>query len=162
MLLASAAVPTPTHFTMIFRARSYRVLVLLLFVGCASGGRALSVHVADYSDTPPPGRFRVDMPSGEAPLYAEATPVLDDRDFKSASFAPDDSGQPVLRLCFAPESRPKFVHIAEQNVHRRLVFLAHGKVISAPVIDSAAAPECLEIGGTVTAEQAATLQRAIR
>jgi preprotein translocase subunit SecD len=142
-------------------ARRYVVLVLL-FVSCAGRGRTLSVHLADYSDTSPPGRVRVDMAGGEAPLYAEATSVLDDRDFNRASFAQDDSGQPLLRLCFAPEGRSKFVHLAAQNVHRRLVFLVQGKLLFAPVIDSAVASECLEVRGAVTAEHAAALQRAIR
>jgi len=102
------------------------------------------------------------MPGGEAPLYAEATSVLDERDFKDASFARAESGQPLLRLCFAPEGRAKFVHVAEQNLHRRLVFLIHGKLLFAPVIDSATTPECLEVTGWVTAEDAETLQRAIR
>jgi preprotein translocase subunit SecD len=144
-----------------FRVQSHAVLVLLLLSGCASRPRALSVHVADYSDTPQQSRIRVEMPSGEAPLYADPTSVLDERDFKSASFARDEFGQPLLRLCFASAGRPKFLHVAEQNTHKRLVFLVHGKVLFAPVIDSAAAPECLEISGVVTADQAATLQSAI-
>jgi preprotein translocase subunit SecD len=143
------------------RARASLVVVSLL-VGCVDRGRALSVHLADYSDAPGQGRFRVHMPGGEAPLYAEARAVLDDRDFMSASFARNDSGQPVLRLCFAPDGRQKFVHVAEQNVHRRLVFLVRGNVLFAPVIDSATAPDCLDINGAVTPEEAAVLQRAIR
>jgi preprotein translocase subunit SecD len=144
------------------QVQSYAVLVLLLLCGCASRPRALSVHVADYSDTPQQDRFRVDMPGGEAPLYADPTSVLDERDFKSASFARDDFGQPLLHLCFSPGGRSKFVHVAEQNTHKRLVFLVHSKLLFAPVIDSAATPECLQISGVVTADQAATLQSAIR
>jgi preprotein translocase subunit SecD len=134
----------------------------LILMGCASGPRALSMHLADYSDRPIPDRLRVDMPSGEAPLYAETRSVLDDRDFRSASFGEDASGRPQLRLCFAPNGRAKFNAMAQQNLRRRLVFLIEGKLLFAPVIDSAAAPECLEISGAVTSEQAASLQRAIR
>jgi preprotein translocase subunit SecD len=102
------------------------------------------------------------MPHGEAPLYAEAAPVLDEHDFRSVSFARDQSGVPTLSLCFAPGSRVKFVRVVENNVNRRLVFLIRGKLLFAPVIDSEAVPECATIHGSVSDEDAAALRRAIR
>jgi preprotein translocase subunit SecD len=138
------------------------IAVSFMLVGCASRLRALSVHLADYSDRPIPERLLINMPSGEAPLYAEARSVLDDHDFRSASFREDASGQQQLRLCFAPHGRERFISMAQQNLHRRLVFLVEGKLLFAPTIDSAAAPDCLEISGAVTPEEAATLERAIR
>jgi preprotein translocase subunit SecD len=122
----------------------------------------LTVHLADYTENGPQGRFRVEMPGGQASLYAEATPVLDDRDFRSASFSQDASGLPILRLCFSATGREKFTHVAERNVQRRLVFLIQGKLLFAPIIDAGAVPECAEIRGSVSAEQAAALQHAIR
>lgn len=60
------------------RAHFWIAMVLLIsIVNCAGRGRVLAVHLADYSDTPPAGQIRIQMPAGEAPLYAEATPVLD-------------------------------------------------------------------------------------
>jgi preprotein translocase subunit SecD len=138
------------------------IAVSLMLVGCASRPRALSVHLADYNDRPIPERLLINMPSGEAPLYAEPRSVLDDRDFRSAAFGEDASGLPQLRLCFAPNGRERFISMAKQNLHRRLVFLVEGKLLFAPIIDSAVAPECLEISGAVTRDAAATLQRAIR
>ena len=138
------------------------IAISFMLIGCASRPRALSVHLADYNDRPIPERLLINMPSGQAPLYAETRSVLDDRDFRSASFGDDASGQPQLRLCFAPNGRDKFISMAKQNLHRRLVFLVEGKLLFAPIIDSAAAPECLEINGAVTPDEAATLQRAIR
>jgi preprotein translocase subunit SecD len=136
--------------------------ISLILLSCASRPKALSVHLADYSDRPISDRLRVDMPNGEAPLYAETRAILDEDDFRSASFGNDGSGQPQLRLCFAPSARDKFTSMAQQNLHRRLVFLVEGKLLFAPVIDSAAAPECLEISGAVTPAQAEVLRRAIR
>lgn len=138
------------------------LVFVLLLMNCAGGHRVLSVHLADYSDGPAAGRIRVDMPQGEAPLYAEATPVLDERDFRSVSFARDQSGLPTLSLCFAPASRVKFTRVMKNNVHRRLVFLIRGKLLFAPVIDSEAVLECATVQGFVSEEDAAALQRAIR
>ena len=143
------------------RIRQLVVLALLLG-GCAPRTRVLSVHLADYGDSPPAGRFRVDMPRGESPLYAEPPTVLDERDFRSATFGHDASGLPELRLCFAPGGREKFNSLATHNLRRRLVFLVRGKLLFAPVIDAATAPECLQIAGAVTPEDAAALQRVIR
>jgi preprotein translocase subunit SecD len=138
------------------------VLLMVWLFACGGRERVLTVHLADYSDNPSPGRIRVEMPRGEAPLYAEAAPVLDDRDFNSASFSTDDSGLPVVRLCFAPGGRNKFTHVVERNVHRRLVFLVRGKLLLAPVIDSGVVQECESISGWVSADDAAALKRAIR
>src|SRR4030095_14895191 len=136
--------------------------ISLILVSCASRPKALSVHLADYSDRPISDRLRVDMPNGEAPLYAETRAILDEDDFRSASFGHDASGQPQLRLCFAPRARDKFTSIAQRNLHRRLVFLVEGKLVFAPVIDSETAPECLEIRGALTPARAEVLRRAIR
>jgi preprotein translocase subunit SecD len=137
-------------------------IALLLSCSCAHHDHVLTVHLADYSDSPPAGRIRVDVPGGEAPLYAEATPVLDDRDFRSASYGRDADGLPMLTLCFAGDSRAKFTRIVERNVHRRLVFLVRRKLLLAPIIDSGAVPQCATIQGFVSEEDAAALQRAIR
>jgi len=67
-----------------------------------------------------------------------------------------------LRLCFAPNGRERFISMAKQNLHRRLVFLVEGKLLFAPIIDSAEVAECLEIGGAITPEEAAVLERVIR
>ena len=138
------------------------VSLLLLLVSCANRQRALTVHLADYSDTTPPSRVRVDMPNGEAALYADPASVLDDRDFTSVSFGQHDFGRALLRLCFAAQGRSRFVRVAQSNLRRRLVFLLRGKLLFAPVIESATPPECLEISGAVTPEEAAALQRVIR
>jgi preprotein translocase subunit SecD len=139
-----------------------QLFTAFLLSACASRERVLTVHLADYTENRPQSRFRVEMPGGEASLYAEATPVLDDRDFRSASFSQDGSGLPILRLCFSPTGREKFAQVAEKNVQRRLVFLIQGKLLFAPVIDSGTVPECAEIRGSVSAEQAAALRHALR
>jgi preprotein translocase subunit SecD len=138
------------------------IVVLLIAAACTTRNAALSVHLADYSAHPISERLRVDMPSGEAPLYAELRSVLDVQDFRSASLAEDAFGRPLLRLCFAPHGRDKFSALARQNLQRRLVFLLEGKLLFAPVIQSASAPDCLEISGAVTAQHAAALQRILR
>jgi len=132
----------------------------LILGGCASHPKALSVHLADYGEKP--NRLRVDMEGGEAPLYAETRAVLDDHDFRSVSLDEDELGLPVLRLCFSPNGRERYNSMAQQNLHRFLVFLVDGKLLIAPRIESASAQECLGIDGAVTPEQAAALKRAIR
>jgi preprotein translocase subunit SecD len=137
------------------------VVALLLTPGCARNER-LSVHLADYSVNPPPGRIRIDMASGEAPLYAEPVPPLDGHDFKSATLAQDDLlRQPIIRLCFAPGGQAKFNKIAADNRGRRFVFLIDGKLLFAPIVPSRPEPECAVIDGTLSAEEAKALQRAI-
>ena len=139
------------------------ILAFSVILGsCASHPKALSVHLADYHDKPMLNRLRVDMPDGQAPLFAEIRSVLDDHDFRSVSLAEDELGLPVLRLCFSPNGREKYNSMAQQNLHRFLVFLVDGKLLIAPRIESASAQECLGIDGAVTPEQAATLKRAIR
>jgi hypothetical protein len=60
------------------------ILAFSVILGsCASHPKALSVHLADYHDKPMLNRLRVDMPDGQAPLYAETRSVLDDHDFRS-------------------------------------------------------------------------------
>ena len=101
------------------------------------------------------------MPAGEAPLYAEIDPVLDDRDFSSARLSADSDGLPQLTLCFARQGRERFQRVAQGNVGRRLVFLIRGHLLFAPIIDSADVPECVTINGHVSPEDADALQRAI-
>ena len=102
------------------------------------------------------------MPAGEAPLYAEIDPVLEDRDFSSARVSADTDGPPQLTMCFAPQGRDRFERVAQANVGRRLVFLIRGRLLFAPIIDSADVPECVTINGHVSSEDADALQRAIR
>src|SRR5574338_793485 len=123
------------------------LVLIVMLVSCGGGRRTLGVHLADYGETVRSGRIRIDMPEGEAPLYAEPTPVLDERDFRSVSFSEDETGLSVLNLCFAPEGRAKFAHVVKQNVGRRLVFLIRGRLLFAPVIDSSDVPQCATIQG---------------
>ena len=135
---------------------------LMLMTACAHHPSSLSIHLADYADNQPANRIRVDMPAGEAPLYAETDPVLEDRDFSSARFSTDASGLPQLTLCFGREGRARFQSVVQANVGRRLVFLIRGRLLFAPVIDSADVPECAVINGHVSQEDADALQRAIK
>ena len=131
-----------------------------MLLGCRRSGPVLTVHLADYGESP--GRIRINMPQGEAPLYAEPTPVLDERDFTSVSFGRDRLGLPTLSLCFAPEGRDEYTRVVARNVKRRLVFLVRGKLLFAPQIASADVPACATIQGDVSAEDAAALRAAIR
>jgi preprotein translocase subunit SecD len=133
-----------------------------IFGSCAGHPKGLSVHLADYSDQSMSNRLRVEMPGGEAPLYAETRSVLEDHDFRSVSLGEDELGLPVVRLCFSPNGRERYDSMAQRNLHRRLVFLVDGKLLFAPQIESASTRECVGIDGAVTPEQAATLKRAIR
>ena len=129
---------------------------------CSTDRRVLTVHVADYADKAPADRIRIEMSRGEAPLYAEPVPLLDERDFKSVSFSGAPAGEPTITLCFTAAGRDKFTHIVVGTVKRRLVFLIRGKLLFAPVIDSTAIPECGTVQGNVSASDADALRRAIR
>jgi hypothetical protein len=82
--------------------------MVVALLSCGRGGRVLAVYLADNADVAPSGRIRIEMPQGEAPPYAEPTPVLDERDFKSVSVGRDDLGLPQISLCFAAQGRDKF------------------------------------------------------
>jgi hypothetical protein len=70
-------------------------LGLALAAACTTDRRLLTVHLADYADKASSNRLRIEMPRGEAPLYAEPTPVLDERDFRSVSFG-DTTDDPTI------------------------------------------------------------------
>jgi preprotein translocase subunit SecD len=136
-------------------------LGLALAAACATDRRVLTVHLADYADKASSNRVRIEMPRGEAPLYAEPTPVLDERDFRSVSFG-DTTDEPTITLCFTSAGRDKFTRVVEHNIKRRLVFLVRGRLLLAPVIDSATVRECTTIQGYVSPSDADALRRAIQ
>ena len=136
--------------------------LIVMAVSCGSRPRVFAVHLADYGESARSGRVRIDMPHGEAPLYAETIPVLDEHDFASVSFGEDEAGGPALVLCFTPEGRAKFAQVVKENVGRRLVFLIRARLLFAPVIDSSEVPACAKIHGYVSAQDAEALKRAIR
>jgi preprotein translocase subunit SecD len=135
-------------------------VLMLVLLSCANRAPVLSIHLADYEEAP--GRIRIAMPSGEAPLYAESSPVLDERDFSSVSVSHDDFGRTILNLCFAPDGRRRFVKLARHNTNRSIVFLVRGKLLFAPVITSDPIPQCATVQGAVSPADAEALQRVIR
>ncbi len=130
---------------------------------CAASHPALTVHLGDYGEhVTTSDRIRIDIHEGEAPVHAERTPVVDGRDFKSASFGSDSDGLPQISLCFTSRGRARFAQVVEGNMNRRLVFLIEGRLLMAPIIESAQAPECEIISGYVSQAEANALRRAIK
>ena len=121
----------------------------------------LAVHVADY-DGARPDALRIESQPGEAPLFADPTPILDERDFSSVSVAGSPDGLKTIRLCFKNEGRAKFGEAIRRNLGKRFVFLIRGKLLFAPIVDSSDVEECAVINGFVTDEDAAALKRAIQ
>ena len=83
---------------------------------------------------PTPGAVPYRVANTAETFYAVGSPVLTNGDIESASVSRGTIGEPALRLVFTPEGARKLADVTAVNVSKRLLFVAEGEVLMAPVI----------------------------
>jgi hypothetical protein len=86
-------------------------------------------------------------------FYASGQPILTNGDIESASAVHGQFGEPALHLVFTPQGAVKLQRATEANVRRRLLFIADGQVLMAPVIVSPIGEGETTVSGSFTEDE---------
>jgi preprotein translocase subunit SecD len=121
--------------------------------------RAIEFRLAEYDGAP--GLIAVHV-SGEARVvHLHTEVILDDRDVRTASVVKGPDGDPAVQVHLRPEAVKRFNEIATGGAPRMVAVVAHGRVISTPVMVGPMIDDLLDISGALTAAEASSLARAL-
>src|SRR5579872_1766981 len=95
-------------------------------------------------------------------IYLHKTADLTNEDIAEVKATQDDSKRPAISITLTKDGSAKMKKVTEEHLRKPLAILVDGKVISAPVIQTAIAEGEVLITGNFTKEELETLVKQIQ